>query len=159
MPEPPPTPPVVAAFDVDGTLTTEDCVVPFLRLAAGRRLPLARLRRPLALAAGLARRDRDRLKELACAALAGTDAGIDITPAGVSLAQELELFVSAGLTPYEALATATADAARFLGLNDRLGSIAVGMRADLVLLPGDPLADIRAVASPLAVLQRGKRIF
>ena len=87
MPEPPPTPPVVAAFDVDGTLTTEDCVVPFLRLAAGRRLPLALLRRPLPLATALARRDRDRLKELACTALMGMDAA-ELERLGASFARE-----------------------------------------------------------------------
>jgi len=67
--------PVVAAFDVDGTLTRGDCVVPFLRRAAGRRLATTLLSRPGALAAALLRRDRDRLKELACAALAGLPAG------------------------------------------------------------------------------------
>jgi len=56
-------------FDVDGTLTTRDCVLPFLRRAAGARLATALLRHPLALATGLARRDRDRLKALACASL------------------------------------------------------------------------------------------
>ena len=74
MPEPPTTRPVVAAFDVDGTLTTQDCVVPFLRRAAGWRLGPALLRHPVALAGALARRDRDRLKELASTALAGRDA-------------------------------------------------------------------------------------
>jgi phosphatidylglycerophosphatase C len=66
-------PPVVAAFDVDGTLTTGDCVTPFLRRAAGRRLWTTLLRHPLALAAAAARRDRDRLKELACSALRGSE--------------------------------------------------------------------------------------
>jgi len=66
-------PPVVAAFDVDGTLTTGDCVTPFLRRAAGRRLWTTLLRHPLALAAAAARRDRDRLKELACSALRGIE--------------------------------------------------------------------------------------
>jgi phosphatidylglycerophosphatase C len=74
VPEPPTTRPVVAAFDVDGTLTTEDCVVPFLRRTAGWRLAPALLRRPVALVGALVRRDRDRLKELASAALAGRDA-------------------------------------------------------------------------------------
>jgi phosphatidylglycerophosphatase C len=63
--------PAVAVFDVDGTLTTGDCVFPFLRRAAGVRLATAVLRHPLALAGGLLRRDRDGLKALACAALAG----------------------------------------------------------------------------------------
>ncbi len=61
----------MAAFDVDGTLTTRDCVTPFLRQAAGRRLWTTFLRHPLASGGAFARRDRDRLKELACAALAG----------------------------------------------------------------------------------------
>ena len=74
MPEPPTTRPVVAAFDVDGTLTTEDCVVPFLRRAAGWRLAPALLRHPVAVGGALAGRDRDRLKELASMALAGHDA-------------------------------------------------------------------------------------
>ena len=75
MPEPPPSRPVVAVFDVDGTLTTEDCVVPFLRRAAGsRKLALALFRRPLTLAGALVHRDRDRLKELATGSLAGKEA-------------------------------------------------------------------------------------
>ena len=65
---------VVAAFDVDGTLTTRDCVTPFLRRAAGWRLVSTILGHPLAVVAAAARRDRDRLKELACAALRGLDA-------------------------------------------------------------------------------------
>ena len=73
MPEPPATRPIVAAFDVDGTLTTKDCVVPFLRRAAGARLATALLRHPVALVQALARRDRDRLKELASMSLAGHD--------------------------------------------------------------------------------------
>ena len=72
MPEPRSDPrPAVAVFDVDGTLTTGDCVLPFLRRTAGARLASTVLRHPLALAAGLVRRDRDRLKALACASLAG----------------------------------------------------------------------------------------
>jgi phosphatidylglycerophosphatase C len=65
---------VVAAFDVDGTLTVRDCVVPFLaRMAGGRtRLALGLARLPVALAAAAARRDRDAMKAAATrAALAG----------------------------------------------------------------------------------------
>lgn len=65
---------VVAAFDVDGTLTVHDCVAPFLRCIAGGRTQLAaRLaRQPIAVADGLVRRDRDRLKAAATrAVLAG----------------------------------------------------------------------------------------
>ena len=80
--------PVVAAFDVDGTLTTGDCVLPFLRRAAGARLATALLRHPLALAAGLVRRDRDRLKALACASLAGMP-GTELDRHGVQFAREV----------------------------------------------------------------------
>ena len=64
---------VVAAFDVDHTLTVRDCVVPFLRRVAGTaRLTLGSARYPLALLAALARRDRDAVKAIATkAALAG----------------------------------------------------------------------------------------
>jgi phosphatidylglycerophosphatase C len=74
VPEPSATRPIVAAFDVDGTLTTTDCVVPFLRRAAGGKLVLVLLQRPVTLVRALVRRDRDRLKELACSALRGRDA-------------------------------------------------------------------------------------
>jgi phosphoserine phosphatase len=71
--EPPTTRPVVAAFDVDGTLTRSDCVRPFLWRAAGLRVPLALARRPVAVARALAHRDRDGLKEVVCSALRGLD--------------------------------------------------------------------------------------
>jgi phosphatidylglycerophosphatase C len=56
---------VVAAFDVDGTLTTRDCVRPFLERVAGRhRLVTSLMRRPLATLVAAVRRDRDRFKEI-----------------------------------------------------------------------------------------------
>jgi phosphatidylglycerophosphatase C len=56
---------VIAAFDVDGTLTTRDCVRPFLERAAGRRRLLTSMfRRPVATVVAAARRDRDRFKEI-----------------------------------------------------------------------------------------------
>lgn len=81
-------PPVVAAFDVDGTLTIGDCVTPFLRRAAGRRLWTTLLRHPLALVASAAHRDRDRLKELACSALRGIEA-TEIEQLGRAFAREV----------------------------------------------------------------------
>ena len=87
----PPSPhagPVVAAFDVDGTLTTRDCVTPFLRRAAGRRLWSTLLSHPRALAASALRRDRDRLKELACSALRGVESAT-IEALGTAFAREV----------------------------------------------------------------------
>ncbi|WP_433594458.1 amidohydrolase family protein [Nocardia sp. CA-145437] len=80
--------------------------------------------------------------------LAGTDAnqmpGIPFHPPhGASLHHELELLVRAGLTPAAALNSATTLPARHFGLTDR-GAITPGLRADLILLDADPLADITA---------------
>jgi len=79
--------------------------------------------------------------------LAGTDANTMPGPFGVrhgeSLHHELELLVAAGLTPVEALRAATELPARHFGLPDR-GAVAAGLRADLVLIDGDPVTDIRA---------------
>jgi phosphatidylglycerophosphatase C len=88
VPPAPGPPPVVAAFDVDGTLTTRDCVTPFLRRAAGRRLWTTLLRHPLVLAASAAHRDRDRLKELACSALRGIET-TEIERLGEAFAREV----------------------------------------------------------------------
>ena len=81
--------------------------------------------------------------------LAGTDANAD-SPAAVSygdsLHHELELLVDAGLTSLDALRAATELPARYFGLEDR-GVIEPGRRADLVLIGGDPLQDIRATRS------------
>ncbi|PYX45296.1 MAG: amidohydrolase, partial [Acidobacteria bacterium] len=76
--------------------------------------------------------------------LAGTDTppGVAVFP-GFSLHQELQRFVAAGFTPLEALQTATLNPAKFLGMQDRLGSIEKGKLADLVLLDANPLEDIR----------------
>ena len=65
--------PVVAAFDVDGTLTRRDSVGPFLRRVAGRRLGIALARHPRALVGGLLCLDHDVLKALACSSMAGLD--------------------------------------------------------------------------------------
>ncbi len=83
--------------------------------------------------------------------LAGTDANADAGgPAAIShgdsLHHELELLVEAGLTRLDALRAATELPARYFGLGDR-GVVEPGRRADLVLLDGDPLEDIRATRS------------
>ncbi|MGW3995034.1 amidohydrolase family protein [Amycolatopsis sp. NPDC004772] len=86
--------------------------------------------------------------------LAGTDAGAPGAAHGLSLHRELELLVAAGLTPRAALEAATAAPARRFGLADR-GEVVVGKRADLVVVAGDPLADIRASRRLVAVCREG----
>jgi imidazolonepropionase-like amidohydrolase len=76
---------------------------------------------------------------------------------GASLHEELRLFVdSLGMTPLEALASATRSPAEWLGLADSVGAIEPGKAADLVLLDADPLADITNVGRIAAVVLRGR---
>lgn len=81
--------------------------------------------------------------------------GSDTIIAGPRLHDEMALLVAAGLTPAEVLRAATLDAARFMGLADDLGSVAVGKRADLVLLTANPLTDIRMTRRIEGVMLNG----
>ena len=87
--------------------------------------------------------------------LAGTDAPNPGTAHGAALHRELELLVKAGLTPTEALASATSVPARIFKLADR-GTIAPGMRADLLLVKGDPTRDILTTRDIVAVWKDGR---
>lgn len=87
--------------------------------------------------------------------IAGTDASNQLIVPGWSLHTELELLVLAGLTPADAIATATFNTAQMLGA-DSLGLIAPGKLADLVLLKANPLADIRNTRSVVRVMVRGQ---
>jgi len=86
--------------------------------------------------------------------LAGTDAPNPGTAHGVSIHGELLLMTRAGLTPLEALTTATAAPADAFGFDDR-GRIAPGLRADLVLVEGDPTTDITATRRIVSVWKNG----
>jgi imidazolonepropionase-like amidohydrolase len=88
------------------------------------------------------------------AVLAGTDAPNPGTAHGISIHGELERLVAAGLSPTEALAAATSAPARAFHLDDR-GRIAPGLRADLVLVEGDPSVDIRATRRIAGVWKLG----
>jgi hypothetical protein len=74
---------------------------------------------------------------------------------GFSLLDELDLYVAIGLTPREALHTATVAPPRFFGLIDQDGTIAPGRRADLVLLDANPLDDLATLRRPRAVIAGG----
>ncbi len=89
--------------------------------------------------------------------LAGTDAINPGTAHGASLHRELELLVAAGLSPSQALAAATSLAADRFGLADR-GRIAPGLRADLLLVTGDPCTEIKATRAIVGVWKQGQSI-
>ena len=84
----------------------------------------------------------NKLRAAGVPIVAGTDGF------GMELVRELELYVEGGMTPAQALATATIDAAKNVGVDKRSGSIAVGKEADLLLVDGDPskrIGDLRHV--------------
>jgi len=89
--------------------------------------------------------------------LAGTDApaGYDLVP-GASLHRELQLFVRAGLTPLQALQTATLNPATYFGKTADWGTVAVGKTADLVVLRANPLVDIANTRAVAAVVADGR---
>jgi imidazolonepropionase-like amidohydrolase len=88
--------------------------------------------------------------------LLGSDAPQIYNVPGFSIHRELEALVAAGLTPYQALETGTRNVAIFFGTSDQSGTIEVGKRADLVLLDGNPLTDIRNTARRSGVILRGR---
>jgi hypothetical protein len=95
------------------------------------------------------------LAEAGVPIVASTDAHQVLAPAGEALPNELELFVRAGLSPYQALRAATVTPAVALGMSDQIGTLAPGKSADLVLFPENPLERIEALRSPSGVMLRG----
>jgi cytosine/adenosine deaminase-related metal-dependent hydrolase len=86
----------------------------------------------------------------------GSDAPQVWNVPGFSVRRELRYLVDAGLTPYQALETGTANVARFFGTLARTGTIAEGKRADLVLLDANPLTDIANVGKQAGVMLGGR---
>jgi hypothetical protein len=96
------------------------------------------------------------LHEAGIPILAGTDAGNPGTAHGVALHRELELLVQSGMTPAVALASASSVPAKAFGMKDR-GIIAEGLRADLLLVDGDPTSNITATRAIAGVWKQGTR--
>lgn len=88
--------------------------------------------------------------------LAGTDAPNPYVFPGFGLHEELELLVQAGLSPFEALQTATVNPAKFLGKEKEIGTIEKGKLADLVLLEANPLENINNTQRISAVVVNGR---
>ncbi len=89
-------------------------------------------------------------------------AGVTIVPGsdtglvGYGLHREIELYVEAGMTPLEAIQSATVVSARAMGLDKETGTIEMGKRADLILVDGNPLADIRDLRKVSRVIVNGR---
>lgn len=94
-----------------------------------------------------------RAKELGVPVAFGTDAGVFEHGRN---GQEFALLVKAGLTPREALASATTVAAKALAMEDEIGRIAPGMSADMIAVDGDPLADVTVLEDVDWVMVRGR---
>ncbi|GGG11928.1 amidohydrolase [Paenibacillus albidus] len=99
-----------------------------------------------------------KMNEAGVPLLAGTDAAFLLpnTVYGFSLHDELELLVKSGLTPLQALQTATLNPAKYLDREHELGTVEEGKLADLVLLAANPLKDIRNTTAISAVILDGK---
>jgi imidazolonepropionase-like amidohydrolase len=83
----------------------------------------------------------------------GTDAGVG--DHGTN-AREFKLLVDwGGLTPLQAIVAGTANAAKLLGWDSQVGTLAAGKLADIVAVPGDPTADITALQRPTFVMKNG----
>jgi imidazolonepropionase-like amidohydrolase len=141
-----------------GELVDDARIAPYLNGADRAGLRRAFPKRPNA------RRSLDHAKaatrmlhEKGVPILAGTDAPNPGTTHGASIHRELRLLVDAGLTPSAALVAATSAPARAFNLKDR-GLVAKGMRADLVLVNGDPTRDILATRDIAAIWKRGERL-
>ena len=96
-----------------------------------------------------------RLAEAGVKVVMGTDAGNIGTLHGPSIHREMQLMRQAGLTPLEILRSATTTSAEVLRLEGRIGAVAAGQIADLVILDADPLADIANLAKVHRTIKNG----
>jgi imidazolonepropionase-like amidohydrolase len=90
--------------------------------------------------------------------LAGTDAGYlnSFNYPGEGLHEELERYVESGLTPQQALVSATLTGPTFLGHSDRYGAVARGKTADILILNANPLKDVKATRAIEGVVLHGQ---
>jgi imidazolonepropionase-like amidohydrolase len=107
---------------------------------------------------GTRTRNAGRLLESGVSLVAGTDAGVAHTDFGEELFLELEAYVSVGMTPAAAIATATSSAAAHLGLDNIVGTLAAGRSPDVLVVQGDALSDITALRRTRLVMRAGKLI-
>ncbi len=149
--------------DVDLMRTTKTVLTPTLATVAARRtVPGAtggRLAPDVSAAEFWERRRRDvgRLIGAGARVIAGSDCGVAHVPHHAVM-DEIECLAASGLTPAAALNAATGFAADTLRLTRVTGRLKPSLRADILVVEGDPLADLSALRRPLAVFKAGQRI-
>jgi hypothetical protein len=136
------------------SLTTDTRIAPYLSGDDIDNLKRSFPKFPTSLSETYAEQTVTQLKAANVPVLAGTDAPNPGTSHGASIHRELELLVRAGLTPQEALSSATSVPAAAFHLDDR-GMIAPGKRADLLLVQGDPTKNILATRNIVSVWKLG----
>jgi imidazolonepropionase-like amidohydrolase len=96
------------------------------------------------------------LSDAGAGLLVGTDTMVPYLVPGYTPIDEMQHFVKAGLTPYQALRAATSDPARFLGIGAESGTVSVGKRADLLLVEANPLEEISHLWRRVGVVLAGR---
>ena len=87
---------------------------------------------------------------------AGTDSPRTFSVPGFANHHEMAIYVDVGMSPYDALETATRKPAKYFGATDEFGTVAVGLRADLILLTANPIDDIANATSRVGVMVDGR---
>ena len=95
-------------------------------------------------------------RAIATGARVATGSNAPVTPYGLGLHAELQILAKLGLQPFQILKMASLDAARLIGAGEQLGSIQAGKLADLVIIDGDPLADISQTANIVITVANGR---
>lgn len=122
------------------------------QMAKSGRLTGLRAEKALAAAAAVRNELRIAMRHGVLMAL-GSDAGV--IPHGDN-GREFTLLVQwAGMSPMQAIVAGTSNAAKLLGWDDRIGTLAAGKLADVVAVPGDPLSDVRLLEKPSFVMKNG----
>jgi imidazolonepropionase-like amidohydrolase len=98
-----------------------------------------------------------RMHERGVTVALGTDTPFPHLFPGFSVHDELAMYVDVGIAPVDALRSATSVGARVLGLDNRVGKVAVGLQADLLVVSGDPLTNIDAIAHGVCTIRAGQR--
>jgi imidazolonepropionase-like amidohydrolase len=130
------------------------CPTANVHLLRPRRVPLGGYPVP----AGLIRRRKERLRrmrQMGVRLVAGTDAGINLVAHG-AYAFGLEALAASGMSSEEVIECATSRAAQACGLDAITGTVEPGKDADLVSVPGNPLADLSVLHHPAMVMRRGQ---